>query len=119
MHPAPEFREGLGPRLPPPRHQGDAVLDRGAAAPPTTAARRGVAGHAPQRVTHGAQHHARLRLTAVPLGRSSHRRSASADLIVQSLSSRRRCRVGSLSVCTRNFETVLVVLDVDTAFVGR
>ena len=56
------------------------MLDRGAATPPATATRRGVAGHATQRDTHGSQHHARLSLTVVPLGRSSRRQSACVDI---------------------------------------
>ncbi|XP_050976533.1 mothers against decapentaplegic homolog 4a [Labeo rohita] len=49
LHPAHEFREGLGSRLPAAEHQRDALLDRDPPAPRTAAAGRGSAHHAHRR----------------------------------------------------------------------
>lgn len=46
LHPAHEFREGLGSRLPPPEHQRDTVLDWDSSASSSSAPGRGSAHHA-------------------------------------------------------------------------
>uniref|UniRef100_A0A3B5K674 Mothers against decapentaplegic homolog n=1 Tax=Takifugu rubripes TaxID=31033 RepID=A0A3B5K674_TAKRU len=49
VHLEDELREGMGARLPPAEHQGDAVLDRDPPAPSSAAAGRGPAHHAHRR----------------------------------------------------------------------
>ena len=72
VHPAHELREGLGPRLPTPHHQADALLDRGTASPAAAVTRRGAAGDASVRDASGTQRPTRLmaaactRYTTVP-----------------------------------------------------
>ena len=64
VHPAHELREGLGPRLPTPHHQADALLDRGTASPAAAVTRRGAAGDASVRDASGTQRPARLMAAA-------------------------------------------------------
>lgn len=51
VHSQDEFRQGLGARLPPPKHQGDAVLDRDPSAQSSTVTGWGSAHHAHSRPT--------------------------------------------------------------------